>query len=129
MGGAADLPQRSSSPLKRRASDLEAEVASSQNDDVDMIQVPPSNPMEATDNFAESSNVKRAQSVDMLKEENEPQAEISAASINGDASRKKSTGKPSPKDQPTRMLTMCRYRYTSYRSSDQDSHNDCQGRS
>ncbi len=48
MGGAADLPQRSSSPLKRRASDLEAEATSSQKDDVDMIMVPPT-PPEAVD--------------------------------------------------------------------------------
>lgn len=66
MGGAADLPQRSSSPLKRRASDLEdSDVPSSQKDDVDMVPVPPSDPSEppkSTDTTHE-----RAQSVDMLR--------------------------------------------------------------
>jgi ubiquitin carboxyl-terminal hydrolase 4/11/15 len=68
MGGAADLPQRSSSPLKRPASDLEGEAQSSQKDDVDMISVPNS---ETTEQVAEStqSSRARAQSVDMLRHE------------------------------------------------------------
>ncbi|KAH7348660.1 hypothetical protein BKA65DRAFT_264222 [Rhexocercosporidium sp. MPI-PUGE-AT-0058] len=69
MGGAADLPQRSSSPLKRRASDLEAAVSSSQKDDVDMIMVPESDSPE-TANDAQPSRV-RAQSVDMLRNEDQ----------------------------------------------------------
>lgn len=76
MGGAADLPQRSSSPLKRRASDLEAEVSSSQKDDVDMIMVPESDPPEAV-NDTEPSRA-RAQSVDMLR--NEDQVDGAASS-------------------------------------------------
>ena len=71
MGGAADLPQRSSSPLKRRASDLEAEVPSSQKDDVDMIAVPASDPPDTTNTSTQPARAKRAQSVDMLKEEHE----------------------------------------------------------
>ena len=69
MGGAADVPQRSSSPLKRRASDLEdSDVPSSQKDDVDMVPVPPSDPPEPT-NYTESTTTsQRAQSVDMLKD-------------------------------------------------------------
>ena len=66
MGGAADLPQRSSSPLKRRASDLESEVPSSQKDDIDMISVPPSDPSEPMDAPTQSSRV-RTHSVDMLR--------------------------------------------------------------
>lgn len=42
MGGAADGTQRSSSPLKRRASDLEGtDVVSSQKEDVEMVTAPP----------------------------------------------------------------------------------------
>jgi ubiquitin carboxyl-terminal hydrolase 4/11/15 len=67
MGGAADLPQRSSSPLKRRASDLEGEVPSSWKDDVDMIAVPTSDPPDTMNTST--------QSVDMLKEEHEAEAE------------------------------------------------------
>jgi len=74
MGGAADLPQRSSSPLKRRASDLDGEAQSSQKDDVDMITVPtsdPPDPHEAADASTTATRSKRAQSVDMLKSEDE----------------------------------------------------------
>ncbi|KAI1117936.1 hypothetical protein F5Y14DRAFT_447346 [Nemania sp. NC0429] len=47
MGGAAEVPERSSSPLKRRASSLEPEGASqSASEDVDMVTVSPS---DATD--------------------------------------------------------------------------------
>lgn len=66
MGGAEDLPQRASSPLKRRASDLEAEAPSSQREDVDMIPVPPSDPPEPS---TQTSRTKRAQSIDMLRNE------------------------------------------------------------
>jgi ubiquitin carboxyl-terminal hydrolase 4/11 len=41
MGGAAELPQRSSSPLKRRASDLEPEASASLTEDVEMEALPP----------------------------------------------------------------------------------------
>jgi ubiquitin carboxyl-terminal hydrolase 4/11/15 len=71
MGGAADLPQRSSSPLKRRASDLDGEAQSSQKDDVDMITVPPSDPPESADASTTATSSKRAQSVDMLRSEDE----------------------------------------------------------
>ena len=68
MGGAADIPQRSSSPLKRRASDLEAEMPPSQQDDVDMIVVPSTDTSE-TPKGPTSSRATRAVSVDMLREE------------------------------------------------------------
>ncbi|KAH8805658.1 ubiquitin carboxyl-terminal hydrolase-like protein [Xylogone sp. PMI_703] len=61
MGGAADLPQRSSSPLKRPASDLENnEGQTEQADDVKM---------EGVDESSQTSAVPRAGSVDMLREE------------------------------------------------------------
>ncbi|KAL8374228.1 hypothetical protein RB599_001113 [Gaeumannomyces hyphopodioides] len=41
MGGAADTPQRSSSPLKRRASSMDQEMDSDAKEDVDMINPPP----------------------------------------------------------------------------------------
>ena len=68
MGGAADLPQRSSSPLKRRASDLEADVRSSQKDDVDMIAVPESTPLKS-DASIRSTRPGWAQSINMLRDE------------------------------------------------------------
>ena len=74
MGGAAEHPHRSSSPLKRRASDLEGEDPSSQNDDVDMISVPPSDPAESGEAATMVTRSKRAQSVDMLNNEDEPAA-------------------------------------------------------
>jgi ubiquitin carboxyl-terminal hydrolase 4/11/15 len=73
MGGAADLPQRSSSPLKRRASDLEdSDVPSSQRDDVDMVPVPASDPPAPTEPPDSSTGRQRAQSVDMLRNEAGP---------------------------------------------------------
>lgn len=80
MGGAADLPQRSSSPLKRRASDLEAEVSSSQQDDVDMIEVPGSELIGTTDVSVQATRSSRSQSIDMLKEEPEPETGNATAS-------------------------------------------------
>jgi ubiquitin carboxyl-terminal hydrolase 4/11/15 len=72
MGGAADTPHRSSSPLKRRASDLEGEAASSQND-VNMIPVPISDLVEPEDlpglSTPSSNRSKRSQSIDMLRDE------------------------------------------------------------
>ncbi|PBP27076.1 ubiquitin carboxyl-terminal hydrolase [Diplocarpon rosae] len=65
MGGASDPQQRSSSPLKRRASDLEADGSSSQKDDVDMIAVSPSNPADVSEGPLESSRT-REKPVDML---------------------------------------------------------------
>jgi ubiquitin carboxyl-terminal hydrolase 4/11/15 len=81
MGGAADLPHRSSSPLKRRASDLEAEDTSSQKDDVDMIQMPSgaSNPPDTIEHTIQPSRPKRAQSIDMLREGNEVDVESGGA--------------------------------------------------
>lgn len=72
MGGAEDLPNRASSPLKRRASDLDLEDASSQKDDVDMITVPSSDPQTTTDTSTRSPRVIRAHSVNMLDNEEDP---------------------------------------------------------
>ncbi|KAK6079971.1 ubiquitin carboxyl-terminal hydrolase [Seiridium cupressi] len=45
MGGAADFPERASSPLKRRASSMDPEVTTNEegasNEDVDMVTAPP----------------------------------------------------------------------------------------
>ncbi|TVY17333.1 putative ubiquitin carboxyl-terminal hydrolase 12, partial [Lachnellula arida] len=69
MGGAADAPQRSSSPLKRRASDLEgSDVPSTEKDDVDMISSPPSGPAAPSNSSESTATHQRAQSVDMLKD-------------------------------------------------------------
>lgn len=85
MGGAADLPQRSSSPLKRPASELEAEIPSSQRDDVDMIRVPSVEPTLQGADFAQSVS-NRAASVDMLQHErpdNEVTEPAAAATVEG----------------------------------------------
>ena len=82
MGGAADLPHRSSSPLKRRASDLEAEAQSSQND-IDMIVVPESAPLETTATSTRPTHPGRAQSIDMLRDE--PDAAGSHSSTQAEA--------------------------------------------
>jgi ubiquitin carboxyl-terminal hydrolase 4/11/15 len=90
MGGAADFPQRASSPLKRRASDLEAESSSSQKDDVDMINVPESEPPETVDASTETS-ARRAQSVDMLKDDQKPDTQTTSIQT-PEASPPKETG-------------------------------------
>jgi ubiquitin carboxyl-terminal hydrolase 4/11/15 len=85
MGGAADLPHRSSSPLKRRAEELdaeaeaEAEAQSSQKDDVDMIVVPESDPLETIDASTRPTHPGRTQSIDMLREEPDASASDSTA--------------------------------------------------
>ena len=55
MGGAAENLHRSSSPLKRRASDIDREGTSSQND-VDMIPVPASDAPEPTTVSSQAAN-------------------------------------------------------------------------
>jgi ubiquitin carboxyl-terminal hydrolase 4/11/15 len=80
MGGAEDIPQRSSSPLKRPASELEADVPSSQQEDVDMISVSPSDPAESKEVTAQPISAKRAQSIDMLRNETVVAGETASAS-------------------------------------------------
>ncbi|ESZ93218.1 hypothetical protein SBOR_6374 [Sclerotinia borealis F-4128] len=68
MGGAEDIPQRSSSPLKRPASELETDVLlSSQKEDVDMVMVP--TPEEDTEITTAAPTAIRATSIDMLRDE------------------------------------------------------------
>jgi ubiquitin carboxyl-terminal hydrolase 4/11/15 len=86
MGGAADLPQRSSSPLKRRASDLEWEAQSSQND-VDMIVVPEEASSEPTDISTRPTHPGRTQSVDMLRDEQEADGSTIQAEVAVTASK------------------------------------------
>ncbi|QSZ33484.1 hypothetical protein DSL72_005052, partial [Monilinia vaccinii-corymbosi] len=77
MGGAEDMSQRSSSPLKRPASELEPDVPlSSQKEDVDMVMVPDA--QEETESTVESPTAIRAVSVNMMRDE--PTAEDSADS-------------------------------------------------
>lgn len=77
MGGAEDIPHRSSSPLKRRASNLEAE----EKDDVDMITV--SDPSETAETSTRPPRARRAQSVDMLEEETQDQNESPSTAETG----------------------------------------------
>lgn len=91
MGGAADNPHRSSSPLKRRASDLDAEGESSQKDDVDMISVPPSDPPESIEGVTTAARSKRAQSVDMLRNDDGGVAADASAEDSPEADPAKTT--------------------------------------
>jgi ubiquitin carboxyl-terminal hydrolase 4/11/15 len=77
MGGAEDAPQRSSSPLKRRASDLEAE----EKDDVEMVMVP--DPSESAEAPARPPHARRTQSVDMMKDEVKDQEVLSSKAETG----------------------------------------------
>lgn len=52
MGGAAELPDRASSPLKRRASSMDPNTELDAKEDVDMIAAPPSPPTTTTSNSA-----------------------------------------------------------------------------
>lgn len=52
MGDAADIPQRSSSPLKRRASSMDQEMDSDAKEDVDMINPPPPDESEEAGSLA-----------------------------------------------------------------------------
>ncbi|KAF3021131.1 CSN-associated deubiquitinating enzyme Ubp12 [Neopestalotiopsis sp. 37M] len=54
MGGAAEFPERASSPLKRRASSMEPETVEEgvPNEDVDMVTVPPAEPSAPADAVA-----------------------------------------------------------------------------
>jgi hypothetical protein len=54
MGGAADFPQRSSSPLKRPASDLEQETPLPTEEDVEMDALPSSDPPGVTHDIERS---------------------------------------------------------------------------
>ncbi|PQE19062.1 ubiquitin carboxyl-terminal hydrolase protein [Rutstroemia sp. NJR-2017a BBW] len=76
MGGAEDVPPRSSSPLKRPAADLEHDASSSQKDDVDMITVSNTESQETEPAVADDTTVPvaaRAESVDMLRDEPTPE--------------------------------------------------------
>ncbi|KAI8635070.1 UCH-domain-containing protein [Xylariaceae sp. FL1651] len=54
MGGAAEFPERASSPLKRRASSMEPDSAAQNgNQDVDMITAPPSDAMDRNTSIPE----------------------------------------------------------------------------
>jgi hypothetical protein len=122
MGGAADQSQRSSSPLKRRASDFDA--VSSQ-DDVDMLAAPssdPTVPVDTTPQLVPTPRSKRAQSIDMLQDEPEVKT---VETINGDsqpAANSVTTGTGILLNFQTLTNLTTRLRCTSYRRSDQDSH-------
>jgi ubiquitin carboxyl-terminal hydrolase 4/11/15 len=75
MGGAADLPLRSSSPLKRRASNLEGEAQPSQREDVDMLAVPELASLRSTVTAESRQHPGRTPSVQMLAEENNIKAD------------------------------------------------------
>lgn len=74
MEGADDIPNRSSSPLKRPASELEPDLPlSSSKEDVDMLVVPEA--QEDTESAIAAPTAVRAASVNMTRDE--PAAEAS----------------------------------------------------
>jgi ubiquitin carboxyl-terminal hydrolase 4/11/15 len=94
MGGAEDVPPRSSSPLKRPAADLEHDASSSQKDDVDMITVPHTESQETGPAVADDTTVPvaaRAESVDMLRDEPTPESSDTPAAT---TQNKPSAGMP-----------------------------------
>ncbi|KAI6709922.1 hypothetical protein JHW43_007556 [Diplocarpon mali] len=103
MGGASDLSQRSSSPLKRRASDLGADGSSSQKDDVDMIPVSPPDPADASEGPLASSHT-REKSVDMLANGFEADGVAEVAEEQEQVSPRKSTEIP-PIDSQITTIT------------------------
>ncbi|KAI0408676.1 hypothetical protein F4802DRAFT_548515 [Xylaria palmicola] len=85
MGGAAEFPERASSPLKRRASSMEPEcVAQDTNMDVDVASVPPSDmtnvntPTSLPQNVPSMTDVSEP-IVSSLKEDTEPVTEDNMA--------------------------------------------------
>jgi hypothetical protein len=74
MGGAADFPQRSSSPLKRPASDLEQETSLPTDEDVEMDPLPPSDPSGMARNMGQVAGEEEQHGVF------QPQEEVTQAS-------------------------------------------------
>lgn len=58
MGGAADFPERSSSPLKRPASELDQDSSTVQEEDVEMDALPSSNAPEGLLNTRSATKIK-----------------------------------------------------------------------
>ncbi|KAJ8071870.1 hypothetical protein OCU04_002178 [Sclerotinia nivalis] len=108
MGGAEDTPHRSSSPLKRPASELEPDAPlSSQKEDVDMVMVP--NTDEDTENAIAAPTAVRAASIDMLRDEStiEASAHSGPATENGPFNDPKSEVPPID-FQISTVTTLCR---------------------
>jgi hypothetical protein len=81
MGGAADYPQRSSSPLKRPASDLEQETPLPIIEDVEMDSLPASEPPGMMRNMGEVSVEEDQNKVlkteeDVAKSSNQPEHQM-----------------------------------------------------
>jgi hypothetical protein len=85
MGGASDFPNRASSPLKRPASDLEAET-SDVKDDVDMINVPESDPPTT------SPRATSVLSVDVMGDNQAPETPLTTNLTDGTSSPKSEAG-------------------------------------
>jgi len=112
MGGAADLPQRSSSPLKRRASDLEdSDVPSSQRDDVDMVPVPASDPSDPTEPAESPAGHQRARSVDMLRNEAEP-APSNGSTLKKVVDQEQDSASPADPQDGTDFLPLLFFHYS-----------------
>ncbi|APA05293.1 hypothetical protein sscle_01g000630 [Sclerotinia sclerotiorum 1980 UF-70] len=108
MGGAEDTPHRSSSPLKRPASELEPDAPSpSQKEDVDMVMVPDTD--EDAENAIAAPTAVRAASIDMLRDGStiEASAHSGSATENGPFNDPKSEVPPID-FQVSTVTTLCR---------------------
>ncbi|RDW65427.1 hypothetical protein BP5796_10119 [Coleophoma crateriformis] len=99
MGSGADASQRSSSPLKRPASELEPEATSSLQEDVDMVPVSQLDAADAKEGPGSSPLANRAQSVDMLDS-----TEHATSQTEDTAPRRRSTDVP-PIDYQIKTVT------------------------
>ncbi|KAA8572048.1 hypothetical protein EYC84_001974 [Monilinia fructicola] len=109
MSGAEDMPQRSSSPLKRPASELEPDLPlSSQKEDVDMVLVP--NAQEDTESTVAAPTAIRAASVNMMRDEaaGDDSAESAPAADENSPVPDPRTDIPSIDFQVSTVTTLCR---------------------
>ncbi|KAI9639992.1 hypothetical protein NHQ30_011551 [Ciborinia camelliae] len=106
MGGAEDAPQRSSSPLKRPASELDPEVSlsSEEKEDVDMVMVPDA--QEDAENPIAAPATIRERSEDMQRDEHPAEASVNptSAAVKGPISDQV----PPIDEQVLLVTTVCR---------------------
>ncbi|RYP90467.1 hypothetical protein DL770_003440 [Monosporascus sp. CRB-9-2] len=101
MGGAAEFPDRASSPLKRRASSMDPDAEPDAKEDVDMIAAPPSPPMTATTTTGATRAGSASQGTNGASEaaQDEIMGEESSAS-NGEPTASQ-TANPAPQPPPS----------------------------
>lgn len=94
MGGAADLPQRSSSPLKRPASELEQENPAKEKEDVDMDRLEPSKELSDNSNQVPSASGNGNSERSELQEPASQDTDTSPPEVDGEMSEGKLVTQP-----------------------------------